>query len=458
MVCIHLFLLIIFLKNFSSLQKKFIILSMSLFTITFDSDSSSSSEPLQQCQRPSPPTNKCSPTGGRRPFPKSLIISPNEKNKTKFAETLNFDSSSSDNSDIVSIHTKNNLKPNYVSSSNNPLPGQIITGTVINGNQNKTKMRNYQRNNQESSFCELKENQIKFHQNESENDELNESDNDIPTNSENKIHHLHHKRKRNHQENHLNYHEENENYSPVNSQIETNHTNNESNNDFTNELNNGKSLDQQQIINNQLDDDSNVNLHSSVSYETFYILRQAKSNIFGRKYFYYLVDNNNNNHCKDDKDKIYLAKNEKGNNLLFNIYENATKNEVGAILCSPEFDSFSLRSSNQYGDEIMSARIKMKKDEPAHFRVYFFSTENKIQNQKRIPEKLTNCETLGNRTNFGNRNFINSTKNFILNDDNNIEYVAIRKIEKHKLALDCQSVIPQLCCFALGIIAFTYEP
>ncbi|KAK8897337.1 hypothetical protein M9Y10_015279 [Tritrichomonas musculus] len=221
----------------------------------------------------------------------------------------------------------------------------------------------------------------------------------------------------------------------------------------------------------------------------FSIIRVSKSKaIFNRKTSFIFSDNENR--C------FFEAKSEKSSPTILNITkssshdqansqlnEDSSAHQIGVMICSPEMESFSLRLNNQYGREIMSARVDSKKfknsssssflDHNSHFSPstgselnpnfdlngvlrllkinFFFEPSDKKE------KRLQNAESFGVTLDYGERNVLQSTKNFLLMDNFKREFVAVRKIEKNQLCVDFQPIITPLCAFAIGLIAFLYK-
>lgn len=224
----------------------------------------------------------------------------------------------------------------------------------------------------------------------------------------------------------------------------------------------------------------------------FTITRQNHTKrIFNKKNTFIFTDSDNN--C------LFEAKPEKGSLSNMNIYcgshydqissqipsnfndsKNDSSNQFGVVICSPDLDSFSLRLNNQYGREVMSVRINSKKCKNSSNSVLTdhqkgtsraemnpnFDLNGKLRllkvnfffdGSKKNEKKLQNAESFGVPLDFGQRTVLQSTKNFILIDSYKQEFVAIRKIEKNRLCVDFQPTIPAFCAFAIGLVAFLYK-
>ena len=343
-----------------------------LFTITFDSDSDTSTRDAPVKDRPMPPAPNRSvfPPGRRiRPVPKPVT--------TKVKKC------------IVNLE---NLSDSEYFGNDGEVEVSKIKASNPTFNQNSVQLDTENQNNT---------NQVEFHlEEDSENNEkLAEEEEEA---NENKIE------------------DKNKNENEVK------------------EIPENVSIESQNQVNNiQKQNNHEAAQHYELVDPLNYVIKRNASK-FGNKTQFFFIDNSNN--------VIYTAK--LGKKKMFSVFQGESNNEIAAILCSPQYDSFSLRKTNQYGDELMAFRISHS-DNGRRFKVYFFVNE-----KNEYPSKLQDSVTIGKSLDFGGREFIESTKNFILFSDDIKEFIAVRKIEKNKLAVDFQPVIPVLYVFSVAIVAY----
>ena len=488
-----------------------------LYTITFESDSTSENEAEMQERTPTKPQR---PTNTRtRPIPKPSQVKVITRNLSEESKIENYSPPNkvdSNTSHKKSNHYKKSHEYAEVKSNKYDLgdsSGIKLLSQYNNIIQKKQKNENeYDSNEYEYDEDEEEENEIED-QNKSRIERNPPSINDAKSKtpySTNEIHpanvHRHIPQRNKHNsddnnnfdQNHIDIQRPQEHLDHDISQ--NNNTNPETNasNNYSNEQNHvseANSNNNNKLQSNSADSNlTNENIEQQESSEPFHftIIRQMKTkSIFNKKTSFMFTDSNNN--C------LFEARPEKGSQSIMNIIcgsqydqvssemplfslnaQTSTNGQFGVIICSPEMDSFSLRLNNQYGYEVMSVRVDTKKCKNSSNSVFLnhnkHSTHNELNpnfdingalrlikanffldKSNKFENKLQNVESLGIELDFGDRNVVKSTKNFILVDSYRKEFIAIRKIEKNELCVDFHPSIPAFCAFALGLIACMYK-
>lgn len=117
---------------------------------------------------------------------------------------------------------------------------------------------------------------------------------------------------------------------------------------------------------------------------------------------------------------------------------------------------FSLRAQAAYGTELLSVLFESVANAklPKKIRVTFFLKDSLI------PTKLVSADPNFNEDgyyelNFHNKQVIPSIKNCILiNEDNNCEYIMIRKVSDDVVEADAVTIVSALSVFAIGLALF----
>jgi hypothetical protein len=134
------------------------------------------------------------------------------------------------------------------------------------------------------------------------------------------------------------------------------------------------------------------------------------------------------------------------------------ESEFAAYLLSGNgHNTFSLRARTPFGNEILSIDLchpKGRRSVPKHIEISFFLKDSLV------PQKLVNVDPVWNpdghwELNFGDRSLIPSIRNHIfVRQETGVEFVAVRKTEKHAIEVDAVQIISPLAVFGIVLALF----
>ncbi|OHS94519.1 hypothetical protein TRFO_39337 [Tritrichomonas foetus] len=149
---------------------------------------------------------------------------------------------------------------------------------------------------------------------------------------------------------------------------------------------------------------------------------------------------------RKNRDVVYISE---GTEIHF-----GQQNYAGAVLYANNGSSFSLRSKNEYGDELMTIRYHIEVNGCPRRMTLFFP--NKF---KDYPEHLHNRKAYMNASgqwvlDMHGKFTMKSIKNCVIIDENDNEYAFVTKVEKETLGIEALEDFSPMMVFALGFSAF----
>jgi hypothetical protein len=127
------------------------------------------------------------------------------------------------------------------------------------------------------------------------------------------------------------------------------------------------------------------------------------------------------------------------------------------LLTGNKHRQFSLRALTAFGSELLTLEITAEERDralPKHVTIHFFLKDSLV------PKELTARAPIWNpdgrwELDFGNRALIPSVRNCIfVQKETNLEFIAVRKVEKHVVEVDAVPVISPLGVFGIVIALF----
>ncbi|EAY04803.1 hypothetical protein TVAG_305530 [Trichomonas vaginalis G3] len=132
----------------------------------------------------------------------------------------------------------------------------------------------------------------------------------------------------------------------------------------------------------------------------------------------------------------------------------SSTNNAAYLLCGDGRIEFSLRAKDQYGPEVITiqhSHIQNDKHLPKTLKVTLFLKDSLIPHKliSKQPQMTDDMEWV---LDFHNKELIPSTKNIILiNEENTLEYLLVRKVSKDTLEADAVSLFSPLAVFGVAL-------
>ena len=197
-----------------------------------------------------------------------------------------------------------------------------------------------------------------------------------------------------------------------------------------------------------------VNPAESTERKTYRIVRKNKRSVRGLRVYFTIFD---------DKVPLYSTKMKgrhpsgplpiaKGSEMHYRMTDFA-----GYLLNGNKHSQFSLRAKDPYGNELMSTQFHLhdgRKDAPRDITANFFAADSIV------PQKIVNKRPEFNpdgywELDFGNRRLITSVRNTIfIREEDEVEFVVVRKVSKNEIEVDAVEVMSPLCVFAIVLSLF----